>query len=174
MTDKQAFRIIAIITVAIPLAVLTLYLLPKPDAVPNFVKHCPLLNATLNGTCTVLLIASYIAIRNKKVALHRALNIAAFTLSALFLVSYVLYHLFGKETLFPHDNPMRPVYLFILASHITLSAIVLPMVLLTFYRGLTNQVIKHRKLARWTMPIWLYVTITGVVVYLMISPYYPF
>ena len=173
LTDKVAFRIIAVITIAIPAAVLALYLIPKPGTVPDFVKHCPLLNASLNGSCTLLLIASYIAIRNKKVAAHRMLNITAFTLSALFLVSYVTYHLFGKETIYP-SNSMRPVYLFVLISHITLSAIVLPMVLLTFYRGLTNQVIKHRKLARWTMPIWLYVTITGVVVYLMISPYYPF
>jgi putative membrane protein len=173
MTDKTAFRIIAAITIAIPGAVLALYLIPKPDTIPNFVKHCPLLNASLNGSCTILLTASYIAIRNKKIAVHRMLNIIAFTLSALFLVSYVTYHLFGKETIYP-SNSMRPVYLFVLISHITLSAIVLPMVLLTFYRGLTNQIVKHRKLARWTMPIWLYVTITGVVVYLMISPYYPF
>jgi len=174
MTDKLAFRIIAIITLAIPAAVLALYLIPKPDAVPDIVKHCPLLNAMLNGTCTLLLTTSYIAIRNKKVKLHRALNITAFTLSALFLLSYVSYHLFGKETLFPKDNPLRPLYFFILSSHIILSAIVLPMVLITFWRGLKNDVIKHRKIARWTLPIWLYVTITGVVVYLMISPYYPF
>jgi len=173
MTDKLAFRIITVITIAIPAAVLALYLIPKPEMVPNFVKHCPLLNASLNGTCFLLLLASYIAIRNKKVAIHRALNITAFTLSAIFLLSYVTYHLFGKETIYP-SNSMRPVYLFVLISHISLSAIVLPMVLLTFYRGLTNQVIKHRKLARWTMPIWLYVTLTGVIVYLMISPYYPF
>jgi len=174
MTDKTAFRLIVVITIAIPAAVLALYLIPKPDSVPAWATHCPMLNAFLNGTCTVLLTASYFAIRRKKVSLHKTLNITAFTLSALFLVSYVAYHFFGKETLFPKDNPLRPLYFFILSSHIICSAIVLPMVLLTFYRGLTNQVVKHRKLARWTLPIWLYVTITGVVVYLMISPYYPF
>jgi putative membrane protein len=174
MNDKLAFRIIAGVTIAVPAVVLLLYLLPKSGNVPDIIKHCPLLNACLNGTCTVLLITSYFAIRNKKVTLHKRLNITAFILSALFLVSYVAYHFFGKETLFPKDNPMRPLYIFILSSHITLSGIVLPMVLMSFYLGLGNQVIKHRKLARWTLPIWLYVTITGVVVYLMISPYYNF
>lgn len=172
MSDKVAFRIIAAITIAVPAVVLLLYLLPKSDTVPDIVKHCPLLNATLNGTCTLVLIASYIAIRNKKVNIHKRLNITAFTLSALFLVSYVAYHFFGKETLYPH-NSMRPLYLFVLISHITLSAIVLPMVLLSFYLGLTKPA-SHRKVARWTMPIWIYVTITGVLVYIMISPYYNF
>jgi putative membrane protein len=174
MNDKIAFRIVAAVTVAVPAVVLLLYLLPKSDTVPDIVKHCPLLNACLNGTCTILLTTSYFAIRNKKVNIHKRLNITAFILSALFLVSYIAYHFFGKETLFPKDNPLRPVYLFVLISHITLSAIVLPMVLLSFYYGLTVNIIKHRKLSRWTLPIWLYVTITGVVVYLMISPYYHF
>lgn len=167
-------RIIIGITIAVPAAVLTLYLMPKSGQVPGLIKHCPMLNAILNGSCAILLTLSFIAIKNKKVSLHRRLNITAFLLSALFLVSYVAYHFFGKETLFPKDNPLRPLYLFILTSHITLSAIVLPMVLLSFYLGLTKQFARHRNLARWTMPIWLYVTITGVVVYLMISPYYPF
>ena len=174
MTDKLVFRIIIGVTVAVLAIVLALHLMPKPDTVPDIIKHCPLLNAILNGTCTVLLISSYFAIRNKKVKLHRTLNITAFTLSALFLVSYIAYHFFGKETLFPKDNPVRPIYLFILSSHIILAAVVLPLVLLTFYRGLSNDIIKHRKIARWTMPIWIYVTTTGVIVYLMISPYYPF
>lgn len=174
MSDKAVFRIILAITIAVPAVVLGLYLMPKPDSVPPLITHCPLLNAFLNGTCTVLLVASYFAIRNKKVKLHRTLNITAFTLSALFLVSYIAYHFFGKETLFPKDNPVRPIYLFILSSHIILAAVVLPMVLLTFYRGLNNDIVKHRKIARWTMPIWIYVTTTGVIVYLMISPYYPF
>jgi putative membrane protein len=173
MNDKIVSRIIIGVTIAIPVAVTTLHFLPKPDNVPDIIKHCPLLNAILNGTCTVLLICSYIAIRNKRVAIHKKLNVTAFTLSALFLLSYVAYHSFGKETRYP-DGPMRPVYLFILFSHIILAAVVLPMVLLSFYRGLTNQVARHRKLARWTLPIWLYVTTTGVVVYLMISPYYNF
>jgi putative membrane protein len=174
MTDKILFRVIFGITIAVLGLVVVLNLMPKPDTMPDILKHCPALNATLNGTCTLLLIASYFAIRNKKIKLHRTLNITAFILSAVFLLSYVAYHAFGKETLFPKDNPLRPVYLFILTSHIILAGIVLPLVLYTFYRGLSNDIVKHRKIARWAMPLWLYVTITGVVVYLMISPYYPF
>lgn len=174
MNDKLISRTIIGVTIVIPVAVTVLHFMPKPDTVPGIIKHCPLLNATLNGTCTLLLIASYIAIRNKKVTIHKRLNITAFVLSAIFLLSYVAYHSFGKETLFPKDNPWRPVYLFILTSHIILAAIVLPMVLVSFYRGLSHQIVKHRKLARWTLPIWLYVTTTGVIVYLMISPYYSF
>ncbi len=174
ISDKVISRIIIGVTIAVPVLVTILHFMPKPDTVPDIIKHCPLLNAILNGACTVLLIMSYIAIRNKKVTLHKRLNVTAFTLSAMFLLSYVAYHSFGKETLFPKDNPWRPIYLFILSTHIILAAVVLPMVLISFYRGLTNQVAKHRKLARWTLPIWLYVTTTGVVVYLMISPYYNF
>ncbi len=174
MEDKIAKRLIIGVTLAVPAVVLVLYLLPKSGQVPGLVKHCPLINALLNGNCTVLLIISYLAIRNKKMELHKKLNITAFIFSALFLVSYVTYHFFGKETPFPKDNPLRPLYLVILISHITLSAIVLPMVLLSFYLGLTKQFARHRKIARWTLPLWLYVTITGVVVYIMISPYYPF
>jgi putative membrane protein len=174
MNDKVISRIITGITIAVPALVTLLYFIPKPGNIPPIITHCPALNAFLNGTCSVLLILSYIAIRNKKITIHKRLNVTAFTLSALFLLSYVAYHFFGKETIFPKDNPLRPLYLFILFSHITLAAVVLPMVLLSFYRGLTMQVPRHRKIARWTLPIWLYVTITGVIVYLMISPYYKF
>jgi putative membrane protein len=173
MSDKALFRLIFGITLAVIALVIVLNVIPKPDTMPDIIKHLPALNATLNGTCSILLIFSYLAIRRKKVKLHKRINVTAFTLSALFLLSYVAYHAFGKETRYP-DGSMRPVYLFILTSHIILAAVVLPMVLYSFWRGLNNEVIKHRKIARWTLPIWLYVTVTGVVVYLMISPYYPF
>jgi putative membrane protein len=175
MTDKALFRVILIITLAVPLVVLGLYVMPKSGVVPPLITHCPALNAFLNGTCTVLLISSYFAIRNKKVKLHKTLNVTAFVLSALFLVSYIAYHFFSPETKYPTDNQaVRHIYLFILFSHIILAAVVLPLVLLTFYRGLSNDIMRHRKIARWTMPIWIYVTTTGVIVYLMISPYYRF
>ena len=174
MSSRIISKLIIAVTVLVPVLVTMLHFIPKPDSVPHVVTYCPLLNAWLNGTCTILLCISFIAIRNKKVELHKKLNVTAFILSAIFLLSYVAYHSFGKETLFPKDNPLRPLYLFILSSHIILAAVVLPMVLITFYRGLSSQFVKHRKLARWTLPIWLYVTTTGVVVYLMISPYYHF
>jgi putative membrane protein len=132
------------------------------------------LNAVLNGTTTILLLVSLWFIKKKDVAMHKKLNLAACVLSTVFLLSYVLFHAFGVETRFPAEHPMRPMYLTILSTHIVLAAIVLPLVLLSLYRGLVNQVSLHRKIVRWSYPIWLYVTITGVIVYLMISPYYKF
>jgi putative membrane protein len=141
---------------------------------PEFGKFLPTLNAIINGTCTVLLIASFRAIKKKDIATHRKLNLITFVLSTLFLLSYVTYHWMADDTKFPADNPIRPIYLTILISHIILAAVVLPLVLISFWYGLTNQVAKHRKITRWSFPIWLYVTTTGVIVYLMISPYYNF
>jgi putative membrane protein len=132
------------------------------------------MNAIINGTCTVLLLTSFYFIRQKKIWIHKRLNIATFFLSSLFLISYVAYHYFADETKFPADNPLRPLYLTILTSHIILAALVLPLILISFYRGLNMQVPQHKKIVRWAFPIWLYVTITGVIVYLMISPYYKF
>lgn len=176
MNDKLVFRIILFISFLVLLAVVLLNqgIIPKPEQAPEFAKHLPLLHAWINGTCSVLLLLSLYQIKRKNIALHKKLNITTFVLSAIFLISYVTYHYFMVETKFPADNPLRPVYIFILLSHILLAAIVLPMVLLSFYWGLKNDVTKHRKLTRWSFPIWLYVTITGVVVYLMISPYYSF
>jgi putative membrane protein len=173
-SEKRTFNIIIALSILVTLAVIVLYQLPKADHIPPFVKVLPTLNAFINGTCSVLLILSLISIKAKKIERHKKLNIAAFILSALFLVSYVTFHSFGVETKYPAGNSLRPFYLFILLTHILLAAIVLPLVLITFYFGLTNKVEKHRRIARWTFPIWLYVTVTGVLVYLMISPYYNF
>ena len=106
--------------------------------------------------------------------MHKTLNITTFILSCLFMVSYLIFHSAGMETKFGGQGAIRYVYFFILITHIILAAIVLPLVLLSFYRGMMMQVEKHKKLVRWSFPIWLYVTISGVLVYLMISPYYSF
>jgi len=174
MKDSIIFKMIIALSVIVFCVVVILYNLPQAETIPGFVKYLPMLNACINATCTVLLIISYICIINKKIQLHKRLNITTFVLSALFLVSYILFHSFGIETKFPEDNPMRPVYLFILLTHIVLAALVLPLVLISFYFGLTDQVAKHRKISKWSFPIWLYVTTTGVIVYLMISPHYNF
>jgi len=174
LNNKKIFRFIIALSITVFGVVVVLYNLPKAEVVPGFVKYLPTLNACINATCTVLLLVSYYCIRNKKVDIHKKLNIATFVLSALFLVSYILFHSFGIETKFPADNPLRPFYLFILLTHILLAAVVLPLVLVSFYFGLTGQVAKHRKTTRWGFPIWLYVTSSGVVVYLLISPYYNF
>ncbi len=174
--EKFVFRIIVALSSVVFLLVLILdsKILPRPQPMPSFAKYLPLLNAIINGTCAVLLLLSLKAILAKNVQRHKKINILTFVLSTIFLLSYVTYHWLSEETKYPLDNPMRPLYLGILISHIILAAIVLPMILLSFWYGLSNQVQKHRKLVRFTFPIWLYVTITGVVVYLMISPYYNF
>jgi len=186
MTDKFIFRFVAAISVFVFVVVLVLnrQLIPAPAKAPSFVVYLPKLNAVLNGTCSVLLLLSLYFIKQKKITVHKRINILAFCLSSLFLVSYILFHYFAPETkygdlkLSPSEieaaGSIRYVYYVILTSHIILAAVVLPLILLSFYRGLQMQVEKHKKLVRWSYPIWLYVTVTGVVVYLMISPYYHF
>lgn len=174
MNDKLIFRLVAVLSAVVFVAVIILNkkILPVPETIPDFVYQLPRLNAFINGTCSVLLLISLAAIKQKKIQLHKRINFLTFCLSSLFLVFYILYHWMAQETSFPHDNPLRGLYLFILISHILLAAAVLPLILLSFYRGIQMQVEKHRKLVRFAFPVWLYVTVTGVVVYLMISPYY--
>lgn len=143
-------------------------------------------NAVLNSCVTILLIAGLISIKRKNYLLHRKIMIAAIILSLLFLVSYICHHLFTGDTMFgdkDHNGivsvdektlagSVRMVYYFILLTHIPLAGIILPFILFTAYRSLTGEYAKHKKLARITWPIWLYVAITGVIVYIMISPYY--
>jgi putative membrane protein len=172
--EKKIFRIIMIFSIVIFLVILVLSRLPKAAVIPSYASWLPRINAILNGTASALLMASLYFIRRKNIVMHKRLNIGAFVLSSLFLVSYVWFHSFGIKTTFPADNPLKLLYYFILITHIILAAIVLPLVLLTFYLGINMKVVQHRKLARWSFPVWLYVTVTGVVVYLMISPYYQF
>jgi putative membrane protein len=162
--------------------------LGQPATVPGFVYRLPALNAILNGTCSILLAFSYRAIRGGHITRHKKLNISAFVLSSLFLISYITAHYFIPDTRFgdldhngilgPSETAkvefIKPVYLFTLLTHILLAVIVLPLVLLSFYYGLTDQRKHHRRITRFSFPIWLYVTVSGVVVYLMISPYYAF
>ncbi len=190
MTDKFIFRFVAAISVFVFVVVLVLnrHLIPAPATMPSFVPFLPKLNAILNGTCSVLLLVSLYFIKLKNITMHKRINILTFCLSSLFLVSYILFHYLNPETKFGDLNgdgilspeelaavgPIRTIYLIILTSHIILAVVVLPLILLSFYRGLQMQVEKHKKLVRWTFPIWLYVTVTGVIVYFMIAPYYPF
>jgi putative membrane protein len=175
MTEKQTFRLVSAVSLLVLGAVILLNrkVLPVPDPVPDFVYSLPALNAILNGSCTLLLLASFAAIRKRNIELHKKINLTTFFISSLFLISYICYHWMAEETRFPADNPLRSWYLVILISHIILAAIVLPMVLMSFYYGLKMETTKHRRLVRFTFPIWLYVTASGVVVYLMISPFYP-
>jgi putative membrane protein len=190
MTDKFIFRFVAAVTVFVIIVVfvLSLKVIPKPAVMPGFMPFLPKLNAILNGTCSVLLLISLYFIKKLNITMHKRINIVAFVLSSLFLVSYILFHWLAPETKFGDINGdgilsdaekvtaggTRYFYYVLLISHIILAAAVLPLILLSFYRGLQMQVAKHKKLVRWAFPIWLYVTVTGVIVYLMISPYYHF
>jgi putative membrane protein len=175
MNNKTIFRIVMGISLFVLGAVIILNkkVLPVPSEIPAWVYQLPALNAFLNASCSLLLIVSFVMIRRKNIEAHKKINITTFVLSSLFLVSYILYHWMATETRYPEGNPLRTLYLIILTSHIILAAIVLPLVLLSFHKGLTMQVEKHKKLVRFAFPIWLYVTITGVIVYFMISPFYP-
>ncbi len=174
MTDKAVFRIIMVLSVLVFAVIVVLYSLPKEEIIPNWARQLPLLNAIINATCSALLVTSLWCIKSKKIEWHKRLNLTTFLLSSLFLVSYIVFHSFGVETKFPADNPIRPFYLVVLLSHILLAAVVLPLVLVSFYLGLSGKIEKHRKLSKFTFPVWLYVTVSGVIVYVMISPYYQF
>lgn len=148
--------------------------LSPPDTFPAFIYKLPLLHAIINGTCAVLLIFSLRAIKAGKVGLHKKINLSTFGLSAVFLISYVTYHFFVPETSYGGDGILKTFYYFILLTHIPLAAAVLPLILLSFWYALTGKIDKHKKIVRFTYPIWLYVAVTGVIVYLMISPFYQF
>jgi len=132
-----------------------------------------LINAIINGTVSVVLVWAFIAVRQKNYVLHKRLMLGAIVLSVLFLLSYIGHHLLADETKYggPHDG-LYFTYLFILITHIALATIILPFILFTAYRSLTGEYARHKKLARYTWPLWLYVSVTGVLVYLFISPYY--
>ncbi len=176
MSDKFIFRFIAGISIFVFLIVIVLNrkILPVTIDTPGFVYFLPKLNAIINATCTILLLISLYYIKQKNIRMHKRINIITFMLSAIFLVSYLIFHYFVKETTFGGEGTIRYVYYAILITHIILAAGVLPLILLSFHRGLQMQVEKHKRLVRWAYPVWLYVTITGVIVYLMISPYYTF
>ena len=130
------------------------------------------INAIINSAVSVLLIAGLAAIKSGKQERHRNIMFSAMILSVLFLLSYIAHHLLTDDTRYGGEGLFRYVYYFILVTHIFLAAVILPFILYTAYRGLTAEWPEHRKLAKITWPIWLYVSVTGVVVYLMISPYY--
>jgi len=145
----------------------------KLDVQLGFDEHIfAKINAAINSTVSVLLLAGLIAVKGKKYLLHKRIMITAIILSSLFLLSYICHHLFTGETKFGGEGTIRYIYFFILGTHIILAAIILPFILFTAYRSMIGEFARHKKLARITWPIWFYVAVTGVVVYFMISPYY--
>ena len=179
MNDKVIFRLVTAVSIFVFSVILILQshlitIFPKGTEIPSWVFFLPKLNAILNGTCSLLLVISLYQIRRGNVQAHKAINITTFILSSLFLVSYIIFHATGIRTSYGGEGMIKYVYYVILITHIILAAVVLPLVLLSFYSGLKMNVARHRKLVRWSFPIWLYVTVTGVIVYLMIAPYYTF
>jgi uncharacterized membrane protein YozB (DUF420 family) len=125
----------------------------------------PAVNATLNGLCTVLLLCGFVAIRSGKIRIHRALMVSAFCCSALFLILYLYFHAHAGVIRFSGQGWIRPVYFTILISHTTLAIVIVPLVLITLTRAVREDFQRHRAIAKWTLPLWLYVSVTGVIVY---------
>ena len=162
-------RLIVVLSVVIPIAVAALFGIKIPGYDFTFL---PPIYASINGLTAVLLVVSFFSIKKGKRARHELLNKICLCLSALFLVLYILYHITAEATPFGGAGAIRYVYYFILITHIILSIAVIPFVLFTFSRALAGNFERHKRLAKFTFPLWLYVAVTGVIVYLMISPYY--
>ena len=173
-SNEQLWSKIAVgVSIAVPVLITILFNVSPPEIATDFNwKILPKFHAILNGMVTILLLLSFYFIKNKKIQAHKMCNVSALMLSAIFLVSYVTYHTFTSSTSFGGEGYIRYIYFFILLTHIVLAAIILPIILFTFLRAFVGKFESHKKIARWTLPLWLYVSITGVIVYLMISPYY--
>ena len=139
----------------------------------DYYSVLPHLNATLNASSFILLSSGYYFIRHKRVSAHRACQLSALTASVLFLISYIVYHSHHGVTKFAGQGIVRPIYFTILTTHTFLAAVIVPFVIITVRRAMRGDFVRHKKIARWTLPMWLYVSITGVVVYLMLYHLYP-
>lgn len=171
--DRSITALVYGLSIAVCLAVATLVLFPEALRIEGVdVSMLPRLHAVLNGTTALLLATGYALIRSGRREWHRRAMITAFVLSACFLVSYVIYHSQAPDVRFGGEGWVRGAYFATLISHIVLAPVVLPLALFTLIRGLRSEFDRHRRVARWTLPIWLYVAVTGVAVYLMMAPYY--
>lgn len=168
-STKNYKKLITILSIVIPVAVAALFGIKIDVELPIFL---PPIYATVNGITALLLVLAVVAIKKGNIKTHEKFIKGALLCSALFLVMYVLYHMTSNSTKFGGEGTIKYVYYFILITHIILSISVIPLVLTTFVRGLNREDEKHRKIAKYTFPLWLYVAVTGVVVYVMIQPYY--
>ena len=168
--EKRYKKWIVGFSIAIPLLVAILFGVKIPNAEP--LTFLPPIYATINGCTAVLLVAAFFAIKSGNMKLHRGLMKTCIGLSIAFLAMYMAYHMTSDSTPFGGEGWVRTVYFFILISHILLSIVIIPLVLITFVRGLFGDYKRHAKIARYTFPLWLYVAVSGVIVYVMISPYY--
>ncbi len=171
--ERNYTPLIVGLSIAINAIVAILFFLPEADGLDHIdFTILPMLNAIFNSFTFVFLLCALYFIKQMNIRMHRNFIFAAFTSTMLFLLSYVTYHYATESTAYGGEGFLRYVYFFILITHIVLAIVIVPLALVTTARGLNNNREKHRKIARWTMPLWLYVSLTGVIVYLMISPYY--
>jgi uncharacterized membrane protein YozB (DUF420 family) len=140
---------------------------------PEYIPYLPHLNAVLNSTSALLLLAGYRFIRRGQVLAHRNCQVSAVATSTLCLISYLTYHYYHGATRFAGQGLVRPLYFTILTTHTILAVVIVPMILVTLYRATRGDFLRHRRIARWTLPLWLYVSVTGVIVYLMLYHLYP-
>jgi putative membrane protein len=172
--DQRFNKFIIIVSIVIPVVVAILFGVKLKDFGYDVapLSFLPPIYATINGITALVLIAAVVSIKKGKRILHERLMTTAISLSVAFLVMYVAYHMTSDSTKFGGEGTIRLVYFFILISHIILSIAIIPLVLISYVKALASKFDNHRKIAKITFPIWLYVAVTGVVVYLMISPYY--
>ncbi len=170
--DKRASLLIILFSIIVFVAVVVLYKIKLELELPFNVHLFAQINAAINTAVSFLLLVGLLAVKRGRYALHKKVMMTSMVLSFLFLVSYICHHLLSDSTVFGGEGTIRYVYYFILITHIILAAIILPFILFTSYRALVAEWTAHKKLARITWPIWFYVSVTGVIVYLLISPYY--
>lgn len=170
--NKKYRKVINILSIAIPVAVAALIGIRQKVDLGPWTKVLPHVIGMLNTATAILLLMGFYFIKTNNRSLHRLMMTFAFILGAVFLVCYILYHISNESTPYGGSGMMRPVYYFLLISHILLSIVVVWFVLRAVYFGYSNQLAEHRKAVKWAFPIWLYVSVSGVIVYLLISPYY--
>ncbi|MGD1843455.1 MAG: DUF420 domain-containing protein [Thermonemataceae bacterium] len=169
---ESYYKLINILSIAIPVAVAVLLSIRTKLYLGEWTSYLPHLNGIINSITSILLVLGLIAIRKKNVKLHRSLMLASFVLGAIFLIAYIFYHISNPSTSYGGEGLIRYVYFFFLITHILLSIIVVRFVLLALYYAVSKQFTQHKRIVKIAYPVWLYVSITGVIVYLMISPYY--
>lgn len=174
ISEKKYNVWITILSILIPVVVAILFKIKLKDFGYNVkpLSFLPPIYATINGITAIVLVCAVLAIKNGKRKMHKNLMQFAIALSVIFLVMYVAYHMTSNPTKYGGDGVMKAVYFFILISHISLSIITIPLVLVSYVRALAEKFDKHKQITKYTFPVWLYVAVTGVIVYVMISPYY--
>ncbi|MGF1669868.1 MAG: DUF420 domain-containing protein [Balneolaceae bacterium] len=168
---KAIMTILVISTIAFLFIIWMIYFRESAETSASWVNQLPALNALLNSVSTILILLGFRAIKKRKFLTHMKYMLTAFVTSSLFLISYLLYHNFAGHTPFPGEGMIRPVYFFILITHIILSAFVVPLVLTSFYFAFSGKFKIHRRVSKWTFPVWLYVSVTGVLIFFLLNAY---